>query len=361
MIIASSALAAASERRFSSVRRPGGAISAWGSSSRSSLFLKTAVSTAQTAVGGDADSETSAKSSADSSDGLMARFSQSRSIRSISLESMRSMQSIHQVRSQSIGYLLRQFFWGHGWLSDPLSALFADRSGGMQYLSPASLPSLRVPMEYAETEQTEFAAEGTVVTASGREIRFNVECSMSRSFYEETSAIIDLGSISLIDPLVINLDTEIASVSDQKFYFDLDADGRQEQISKLGAGSAFLALDKNGDGIINDGTELFGALTGNGFRELAKYDQDGNGWIDEADEIFNKLLIWQKDENGNDVLRGIGAAGIGAIYLGGTNTNFSLNSASDNHTNAVIRQTGMFLYESGAAGTVQQIDFASAL
>ncbi len=132
----------------------------------------------------------------------------------------------------------------------------------------------------------------------------------------------------------------------------------QTRSSKLGAGSGFLALDKNGDGIINDGSELFGALTGNGFAELAKYDQDGNGWIDEADEIFNKLLIWQKDEQGNDVLRGLGAAGVGAIYLGSANTNFSLNSATDNHTNAVIRQTGMFLYENGESGTMQQVDFA---
>ncbi len=80
---------------------------------------------------------------------------------------------------------------------------------------------------------------------------------MSRSFYEETSLLVDMGSVRLTDPLVINLDTEAASVSDQKFYFDLDADGHAEQISFLNSGSGFLALDKNGDGVINDGSELF--------------------------------------------------------------------------------------------------------
>lgn len=181
---------------------------------------------------------------------------------------------------------------------------------------------------------------------------------MSRTFYEQTASVIDMNALRLTDPLVIHLDSECAGVLDQKFYFDLDADGHQEQISRLDAGSGFLALDKNGDGIINDGSELFGTASGNGFADLAKYDQDGNGWIDEADEIFDKLLIWQKDEEGHDVLRALGAAGVGAIYLGSADTEFSMNSMEDNKTNAVVRQTGMFLYEDGGAGTIQQIDMA---
>ena len=58
------------------------------------------------------------------------------------------------------------------------------------------------------------------------------------------------------------------------------------------------------------------------------------------------------------MLRGLGAAGVGAIYLGNISTQFSLNSAADNKTNAVVRQTGAFLYENGTAGTMQQIDLA---
>ena len=57
---------------------------------------------------------------------------------------------------------------------------------------------------------------------------------------------------------MINLNTDAANVTDQKFYFDLDADGELDEISTLASGSGFLALDKNGDGIINDGSELFG-------------------------------------------------------------------------------------------------------
>ena len=161
-----------------------------------------------------------------------------------------------------------------------------------------------------------------------------------------------------MDPLVINLDAPAADVKDQKFFFDLDADGHDEAISRLGAGSGFLALDKNGDGQINDGSELFGALSGDGFADLAKYDHDGNGWIDEADDIFDKLLIWSKDANGNDQLVGLGKAGVGAIYLGAQNTQFSMNNAH-NEVNAMVRQTGMFLYENGGIGTIQQLDLAT--
>ena len=170
---------------------------------------------------------------------------------------------------------------------------------------------------------------------------------------------IDFGKPRLCDPLVINLNNNVASVSDQKFLFDIDADSTKDSISMLESGSGYLALDKNGDGVINDGSELFGTESGNGFRDLAAFDQDQNGWIDEADEIFQKLRIWTKDENGNDMLLSLSDAGVGAIYLGYENTDFALNSMQDNTTNAMVRRTGIFLYENGGSGSVQQLDLAT--
>jgi hypothetical protein len=161
----------------------------------------------------------------------------------------------------------------------------------------------------------------------------------------------------LTDPLVINLDSNPVSVSDQTFYFDIDCDGVLDEISTLSSGNGFLALDKNGDGIINDGSELFGTRSGNGFSDLAAYDEDQNGWIDEADSIFNKLKVWTKDENGNDKLISLKDADIGAIYLGSSATGYSLKD-SDNSTNAYIRSSGIYLKESGGSGVISQIDLA---
>ena len=211
---------------------------------------------------------------------------------------------------------------------------------------------------YQESEQTCFSSTGTVRTLDGREIEFNVQATMSRSFLSYSKASINYVSASLVDPLIINLTNDTAKVSDQKFLFDIDADGTKDNISLLASHCAFLALDKNNDGKINDGSELFGTKTADGFGELAVFDMDNNGWIDENDEIFNHLRIWHKDENGNDELIALGIAGIGAIYLGNRETRFSLNNKTTNGTNGMVQETGIFLREDGTAGTIQHVDFA---
>ncbi len=208
-----------------------------------------------------------------------------------------------------------------------------------------------------EQESTAFSATGVALTEDGRSLEFDVNLCMSRGFAGAFSYSSDQ-QVILTDPLVINVGSDTASVSDQTFYFDLDADGKKEEISSLGSGSGFLAYDKNGDGVINDGAELFGTKSGDGFADLAQYDEDGNGWIDENDEIFNHLKVWTKDEDGNDRLLSLKDCDVGAIYLGKSDTQFHLNQKETNQTQAVIRQTGIFLRESGGTGTIQHIDLA---
>ncbi len=208
-----------------------------------------------------------------------------------------------------------------------------------------------------EAEDTAFSTMGTVRTADGREIPFQVNVGMSRRFQEYYEESLELGTVSMCDPLVINLDTELTKLSDQTFYFDIDGDGEMDEISQLGAGSGYLALDHNGDGIINDGSELFGTSSGNGFADLAKYDEDGNGWIDENDAIWSKLKIWCRDENGKDVLYRLSDKGVGAICLQNVSTDFTVKG-QEGRTKGAVRNTGIFLYENGAAGTVQHVDLA---
>lgn len=213
--------------------------------------------------------------------------------------------------------------------------------------------------DYSETrfehEQVSFQAAGQVKTADGKTIDISVQMNMSRTFYSQQRISIRAGDGVLTDPLVVNFDGPAAALTQRNFQFDLDCDGKADQISFVGPGSGFLALDKNGDGVINDGSELFGPQTGNGFAELAAYDQDGNGWIDEADEIFHRLRIWTRDEQGNDVLFALGEKGIGAIYLGYADTDFSMRD-SQNQENGQLRSTGIFLRENGTAGSIQQVD-----
>ena len=207
----------------------------------------------------------------------------------------------------------------------------------------------------SESESTTFASAGMVQTQDGRSISFNIEVSMSRAFTAEFNTLETQNYIKT-DPLMINLDTNIGSVSDQKFFFDLDSDGKKEEISYAGKGSGFLALDQNEDGTINDGSELFGTKSGDGFKDLARNDEDGNGWIDENDSVFSRLKIWTKDSEGNDYLIDLKKADVGAIYLGNQETQFSLKDDA-NRLNAEIKKTGIYLKESsGAVGTLNHVD-----
>ncbi|HUW51123.1 MAG TPA: hypothetical protein VMV75_08935 [Sulfuricella sp.] len=208
-----------------------------------------------------------------------------------------------------------------------------------------------------EAEQTSFSAQGVVKTADGKEIKFTLDLAMSREHYEESNTSLRLGDAKKKDPLVINFSGSAAQLTSTKFSFDLNADGSADQISFVGAGSGFLALDKNGDGKINNGSELFGPASGNGFQELSAYDQDKNGWIDENDAVYKQLKVWTKDAGGNDTLSTLTQKNVGAIYLGNVDTSFDLKN-SQNQLDGQIKSTGIYLNENGSAGTVQQVDLA---
>jgi hypothetical protein len=207
---------------------------------------------------------------------------------------------------------------------------------------------------YEEHEKLDFSTMGHIKTDKG-DLDINLNFSMSRSFMIENR--IDL--YSSFDPLVINLGGDIPDLSTNTFSFDLDNDGEKDQISSLGSGSGFLALDKNLDGVVNQGSELFGTLTGDGFGELSEYDKDGNHWIDENDSIFDKLRIWLKNEDNNEKeLVGLGEVGIGAIFLDSASSEFTYKT-NMNQTLGEMKSCGIFLNEDGTCGNITQIDFAS--
>lgn len=244
-------------------------------------------------------------------------------------------------------------------LQEYLNANRNQMNDGLQMAYP-QYQTTTVYTAMQETETTSFSTKGTVVTADGREISFGIDVEMSRSFTQIAGTGITTQQAILKDPLVIHLDeseSDISQIPDQKFFFDLDADGTAEEISQLALGSGFLALDKNGDGIINDGSELFGALSGDGFADLGKFDEDENGWIDETDEIFDRLKVWIMDQNGNSTLLSLKEANVGAICLDRLPTQFSLTDDS-NRLHGMVRSSGFYLHEDGGVGLLQQVDLA---
>ena len=283
-----------------------------------------------------------------------------------STEAATVSEQLKKIRQQCINYLIELLFperrrrsWqeefsGSGWENGQAQSIYAPGSTSRTAVSQKTFTFSR-QYYHEETENTGFAAKGTVKCADGREINFHLNVEMSRSFQEYYEENVNMFQVSMCDPLVINLNGNIAELSDQTFLFDLDGDGQEDEINRLTAGSGFLALDKNDDGVINDGKELFGTKSGNGFADLAAYDTDRNGFIDEGDEIWNKLKIWVMDENGESHLYSLAEKGVGAICLQNTATDFAITD-ENNQAKGRIRNTGFFLYENGEAGSVQHVD-----
>jgi hypothetical protein len=112
--------------------------------------------------------------------------------------------------------------------------------------------------------------------------------------------------LQLMSPLVFDFSgqsfIETVAASESNINFDLNADGRAEQTGWVkGKSSAFLALDLNRNGHIDNGSELFGDATvivgqrkkaNDGFAALAAYDVNHDGKIDSKDPVFNKLSLW---------------------------------------------------------------------
>ena len=106
---------------------------------------------------------------------------------------------------------------------------------------------------------------------------------------------IDIAQAFQQDPLILDLDgngIDITSLQDGQ-QFDIDGDGTIDQTAWIRGNDALLALDRNKDGKINNGTELFGDQNGaaDGFAELAKFDDNQDGKIDANDVVFSALIL----------------------------------------------------------------------
>jgi hypothetical protein len=116
------------------------------------------------------------------------------------------------------------------------------------------------------------------------------------------------GGTTWFDPLVFDLDADGVATfaAERAVLFDLDADGAPERITWPGTGDAFLWTDLNHNNSVDDGAELFGVgmmlpngrRARHGYEALAMYDQagkggNGDGVINSADAVWNRLRLWQ--------------------------------------------------------------------
>lgn len=215
--------------------------------------------------------------------------------------------------------------------------------------------SLRRPvslafMQVREEESCSFSASGNTCLADGSSRQFEVSYEMERS---EEATWLDIGG-PLRDPLVLDRGAPVGKLGEHEVSFDLDADGKTESMRMPTETSALIFIDRNRNGRADNGSELFGPQSGDGFADLAKLDSDGNHWIDSADAAYADLKLWSVDSEGQEHVETLAAAGIGALSTRSEATPFTIKE--NGQVIGQVRGSSVWLGEESGAGIVRQID-----
>lgn len=168
-----------------------------------------------------------------------------------------------------------------------------------------------------------------------------------------------------LSPIVLDLDgdgVETVAVGGGA-YFDHEGDGFAENTGWAGADDGLLVWDRNGDGVINDGSELFGNNTllsdgskaENGFAALRELDSNLDGKIDQNDSDFANLQVWQ-DINGDGYSTASEMYTLDQIGVSAINTAFTDSLAVDDQGNR-HGQVGSFEWADGSTGDATDVWF----
>lgn len=160
-----------------------------------------------------------------------------------------------------------------------------------------------------------------------------------------------------VDPLVLDLDgdgLEFIPQTSVSPTFDIDGDGFAERTGWVKGDDGFLVRDANGDGKINDISEMFGNPSQGGFDELATLDSNSDGKIDNTDAAWSELQVWQDTDQDGETdageLKSLDEVGIASIDLASTPT-----EVVDNFN--IVTATGSFTRTDGSTGEIADVTF----
>ena len=184
----------------------------------------------------------------------------------------------------------------------------------------------------------------------------------------ETNGQFDNSETVRYDPLILDLTKDDYDINKKTSgaYFDLNCDGFAERINWTTT-DGILAIDKNGNGKIDDGNEVFsdffildnGEKASNGFEALVQYDKNEDGVIDSSDSVFNDLLLWI-DSNGNGSVDAGELSRLTDHGISYINTKYEDVNRSTN-SEAVIGHESTFGYEDGTESKIGEMWVSSDL
>ncbi len=154
---------------------------------------------------------------------------------------------------------------------------------------------------------------------------------------------------------MLNLDgdgIELTDLNNSQAYFDLDGNGFATHASWISPDDAFLAMDRNQDGTINDISELFGNPNEHGFEELSTLDSNQDGLIDQNDTRFDELLIWQ-DANSDGISQAEELKGLGEYDITAINLNAQPVAGQSNSDGQIVNESS-FTKIDGSTGTISE-------
>lgn len=158
-----------------------------------------------------------------------------------------------------------------------------------------------------------------------------------------------------VDPLILDIDGDGIETSgiERGILFDLEANGNFARSSFVQGDDVLLALDRNENGVIDNGSELFGTQHGaaNGFEELKKFDDNRDGIVDHQDSVFSRLLGLRRQSSGLETAS-LAQLGVKGIFTAYQNQGRELYSGDD------LLQLGSFRRNNGGLGVAADVGFS---
>ncbi|OWV96968.1 immunoglobulin-like domain-containing protein [Rhizobium sp. R693] len=204
----------------------------------------------------------------------------------------------------------------------------------------------------------------TSISGTSENLAFNVTATDGDGDQATAHINVHIDS-TMADPIVLDLDHNGVALTslDQGVQFDINADGHKDQIAWTAGSDGILALDVDGNGKIDNGSEIFsphfaGGTYVDGLAALSTLDSNHDGKIDATDEVFSKLTVWQ-DLNHNGItdsgeLSSLADHSISSISLDASASNAEINGQS-------ILADGDYTLTDGATGHFVEVAFDTSL